>query len=211
MRNLIIHKELKASDFDRNNNITVRGKKMTCIEWSKHIHDNYRSMKQADIYEVIRIMCQYFSESFVRNAFDMFVGDLQRIIDTAPPVKQTMYLYRGTEKDIFDGKPGAIYTNPAFTSSSFDAARAMIYIDNTLGKCCFQKIKILPGVRCALIAGINPWGEKEILLNKDCIYKIEKRNVYRYNLLNSEKTVCLTEENPPRILTSEITVSPTHT
>lgn len=113
----------------------------------------------------------------LKLCLEKYTKDLKRIIDGAPPVKKTMYVYRGTNIDIFKGQPGTVYTMKGFSSTSFDVGHSLGY--STHG---FIRIKLRPGTRTILAAPVNQWnnkGEYEIILNKGSKFYISKRNVKR--------------------------------
>ena len=106
-----------------------------------------------------------------------YKDDLKRIIDGAPPVKKTIYVYRGTSRDIFAGAPGHVHTMKSFSSTAFNIKHAGIYASSG-----FMRIALRPGTRAILAAGVNQWdarGEYEIILNIGTRFYISKRNVKR--------------------------------
>ncbi len=108
-------------------------------------------------------------------AIELYVKDLQRIIKNAPPLPQSMIVYRGIDSDIFKGKLGAMHTLNEFASTA--------YVPQYLyGKSRYMRLKLLKGSRILLLQGLNNWdanGEFEILLNKGARYIIRKRNILR--------------------------------
>ena len=111
-----------------------------------------------------------------RDALQLYVKDLHRIIQKAPPVPETMYLYRGTTTDVFHGKIGAIQHLGPFASGSYLLNTALEY-----GK-IIQRIKILKGTHVILASAVNRWkasGENEVIINNDSRYIIRARDIKR--------------------------------
>jgi hypothetical protein len=108
-----------------------------------------------------------------------YKNDLKRIIDGAPPVKKTMYLYRGTTNNIFKGVKGQIHTMKGFSSTAFNMSHALVYSSYAGG---IIRIAVRPGTRVLLVAGLNQWrndGEYEVILNIGSRFYISKRDVKR--------------------------------
>jgi hypothetical protein len=108
-----------------------------------------------------------------------YKNDLKRIIDGAPPVKKTMYLYRGTTNNIFKGVKGQIHTMKGFSSTAFNMSHALAYSSYVGG---IIRIAVRPGSRVLLVAGLNQWynhGEYEVILNIGSRFYISKRDVKR--------------------------------
>ncbi len=123
------------------------------------------------------------------SALELYIKDLKRIISGAPQVKQSFYVYRGMDTDIFQGKPGTTHTMKTFSSTSVDSYTSIYgYGTNVL------KIHIRPGTRALFLAPLNYWnrsGESEVLLNIGTKFYIHKRNVKGY--LNKTKNLKVTE------------------
>lgn len=110
-----------------------------------------------------------------KEALDLYIKDLKRIISNAPPVKKTFSVFRGTQTDIFQKKPGIVHTMKSFSSTSLDWSHAQMYGD-------LIKIHLRPGTRALFLAPFNYWndiGETEVLLNIGTKFYIHKRNVKR--------------------------------
>lgn len=112
----------------------------------------------------------------LEKAMNMYVKDLYRIIRGAPPLKQTMYVFRGLSRNIFQGKIGTKHVLKEFASTGYVPQAVYAYSGGYL------RIKLLKGSRVLLLQGLNRWnenGEFEIVLNKNSLYKITKRNLPR--------------------------------
>ncbi len=116
-----------------------------------------------------------------------YKNDLKRIIDHAPLVKKTMYLYRGTQNNIFRGVKGQVHTMKGFSSTAFNMSHALVYSSYVGG---IIRIAVRPGSRVLLVAGLNQWyshGEYEVILNMGSRFYISKRDVKR--VLPGSKTI----------------------
>lgn len=114
-------------------------------------------------------------DKVVDEAFDMYAKDLYRIVRGAPPVPQTMYVFRGTLHNIFKGKIGQRHILDDFASTAYVPQRN--YAPNN-----YLRIKLVKGTRALLLQGLNQWnrfGEFEVLINRKSMYKITKRNLKR--------------------------------
>lgn len=110
-----------------------------------------------------------------------YKNDLKRIIDRAPKVKKTIYVYRGTTINIFKGAPGYVHTMKGFSSTAFNLKHAIGYAGYG-GSGAFIRIALRPGTRALLAAGVNQWngnGEYEVILNVGSRFYISKRDVKR--------------------------------
>ncbi len=111
----------------------------------------------------------------IQKALDMYAKDLYRIVRGAPPVPQTMYVFRGTLRNIFEGRIGQRHVLNDFGSAAYVPQRG--YAPSN-----YIRIKLVKGVRALLLQGLNQWykdGEFEVLINRKSLYKITKRNLYR--------------------------------
>lgn len=125
----------------------------------------------------------YIPPSLLKEALDMYIVDLKRIIRNAPPIPRTMVVYRGLDKNIFGVgglMPNVRHTLRAFTSAS--------YIPNKMyGDERYVKFVLPRGTRILLIQTMNHWansnkrytGEYEVLLNIGTKFVIEKREIRR--------------------------------
>lgn len=112
----------------------------------------------------------------VEKAMNMYAKDLYRIIRGAPPLPQPMYVFRGLSRNIFQGKIGTKHVLKEFASTGYVPQAVYAYSGGYL------RIKLLKGSRVLLLQGLNRWnenGEFEIVLNKNSLYKITKRNLPR--------------------------------
>ncbi len=118
----------------------------------------------------------------IDEAIKMYTNDLKRIIKNAPPLPNTIYVYRGLQTNIFDGKIGSKDTLKEFASAGY-IPQSCYAADN------YMRLKLLKGTRVLLLQGLNHWndsGECEIVLNKGSHYVIRKRYLdrYAYNVKN---------------------------
>jgi hypothetical protein len=127
-----------------------------------------------------------FTPDALQFALDRYTKDFQRIIQGAPPVKQTMVVYRGVHGDVFAGKRGSVYSNPTFSSTAFSADYAMKYAGQRSNEGRLHRVLIKKGSHVLFIAPMNLWedeGEYEIVLNKDAEFKLhqERERWVHYN------------------------------
>ncbi len=119
--------------------------------------------------------------ALLRAALNLYVMDLQRIIRNAPPLPNTICVYRGIYTDVFRGQIGVQHKLKEFASAAYVPQR-------TYAPDRYVRIKLIKGVRVLLLQGLNKWknnGEFEILLNKDSHYIIRKRNLMRHVINNN--------------------------
>lgn len=127
------------------------------------------------------------------EAYAAYVKDLKRIIAAAPPIVRPIVVYRGYKQDIFEGHLRRWYVNDKFISTAFDLGRAVGYgRDGQL-----WRITLLPGTQALLAAALNQWGasgETEVIVNKDTVYSIKRRNVKQHAIVTGgTKTVVVTD------------------
>lgn len=117
------------------------------------------------------------------EALRMYIQDLHRIIKGAPPLKTTMYVFRGIDQDVFQGKPGTHHTLDSFASAAYIPQPG--YASHG-----YMRVKLLRGTRVLLLQGLNKWrttGEYEVLMNLGSRYVISKRNLMRYVINNPNR------------------------
>ncbi len=116
------------------------------------------------------------SANVKKEALELYIKDLHRIIKKAPPLPKTTYVYRGIDRDIFKGKLGISHKLGFFSSAGY--VPQWVYAPQH-----YMRIKLLKGTRVLLLQGLNAWnheGEYEIVVDKDSKYIITKRNLLRY-------------------------------
>lgn len=141
----------------------------------------------ADKYKAYLSYLPSMPNTVLEMCFKQYTKDLKRIIDGAPPVKKTMYLYRGTQDNIFKGVKGQVHTMKGFSSTAFNVAHALLY-SSYAGR--IIRIAVRPGSRVLLVAGLNQWyshGEYEVIVNIGSRFYISKRDVKR--VLSGSKTI----------------------
>ncbi len=148
----------------------AKEKKYSNESWARSLtYDTY--MQRMRLYGMgIRV-----PKPVIEQALDMYAKDLYRIVRGAPPVPQTMYVFRGTLRNIFEGRIGYRHVLNDFASAAYIPQRG--YAPSN-----YLRIKLVKGVRALLLQGLNQWnnfGEFEVLINRNSMYKITKRNMYR--------------------------------
>lgn len=142
-------------------------------------------------YKLYISLSRHIPNDLLKEALDMYIVDLKRIIRNAPPIPRTMVLYRGLDLNIFGVgglMPGAHHTLKAFTSASYVPNRG--YGGNR-----YVKYVLPRGARVLLIQTMNHWaningrytGEYEVLLNIGTKFVIEKREIRRPVINNKLK------------------------
>ncbi len=109
-----------------------------------------------------------FDTAFWESVMDLYVNDLNRIIDKTPPLTQELIVYRGIDNASYM-VPDAnkLYKNNGFISTSFDMTVA-----NRFGK-NIQRIILMPGTRIFPISGVSHFNnEKEILLGSKTVFYV---------------------------------------
>ncbi len=154
----------------------AKEKKYSNEPWAKGLnYTNYENRMKFLLFASEENKKRRIPKPVIEEALDMYAKDLYRIVRGAPPVPQTMYVFRGTLHNIFKGKIGQRHTLDDFASTAYVPQRAYAP-DNYL------RIKLVKGVRALLLQGLNQWnrfGEFEVLINRKSLYKITKRNLYR--------------------------------
>jgi hypothetical protein len=108
-----------------------------------------------------------------------FIHTLDKVIQHAPVLTSNLTVYRGTKTNLFTGKknkskrftgkPGDMYVNTGYVSTSLDYTRAEFFA----GKGYLQRIFLPKGSRALPILGISLYPtELEILLPRDCTYLV---------------------------------------
>ena len=122
-----------------------------------------------------------FQPEIVKQAIELFIRDLDRIISKAPPLDASMVVYRGTSHNVFDGIEGRVYDVNAFSSAAFDLPHALLYAGRRSKSGVVQRVTLSPGTRVIVAAMVNLWneyGENEIILPRGT-YEIAKRSKER--------------------------------
>ena len=135
---------------------------------------------------------RYIPKDLLKEALDMYIVDLKRIIRNAPPTPRTMVLFRGLDKNIFGVReglmPGVRHTLKAFTSASYIPNRGY-------GEHRYVKYILPRGARVLLIQTMNHWaningrytGEYEVLMNIGTKFVIQKREIRRPVINNKRR------------------------
>lgn len=118
------------------------------------------------------------------KAMELYARDLHRIIQNAPPVPATMYVYRGVNDDVFKGETGSIHHTKGFVSTAYMLKTAAIYGAPRGYNHHFNihRIKVLRGSHVIAAAMVNQWnkeGENEILINSNSRYIVRARRIAR--------------------------------
>jgi len=141
------------------------------------IQEFKNSRSESERYKLYTKNVKHVPVSIHKQALDMYVQDLKRIIAHAPKSRKKMILYRGTNFDIFQYTPGHWHTLNSFCSAAYNVGWAKGY-----SAFMMQRITVLPGTPVLLVAGTNQWayeGEYEIMVNIGTKYLIRGRNVRR--------------------------------
>lgn len=120
-------------------------------------------------------------DDILNQAMFLYINDLHRIIRKAPPLDKGIVVYRGIDKDIFNGATGTLteFSSAAYVPRAEYAKRMYI------------RIKLLKGTKVLLLQALNTWnsaGEFEILINTGSKYIIRKRNLARSVMNRNNKT-----------------------
>lgn len=125
--------------------------------------------------EYIKKMSTKIPNPVLKEALDLYIKDLKRIVSKAPPLPKTMFVYRGVQDDIFKGKIGTRHKVDGFASAAY--VPQSVYAPYN-----YLRIKLLKGTRVLLLQSLNDWtyeGEFEVLVNYGSHYIIRKRNLSR--------------------------------
>lgn len=139
-----------------------------------------------------------------RYLIECLANNICRILNSAPPLKQSMVLFRGTQTNYYQptiiNKP---FINNGFLSATIDYSVALEEFTNVKDRCCLQVITILPGTRLLPLTGLSYCNdEKEFLINTGS--KLMIRNNHLLPKPNSP-SLCQTTESP-LIQTTEIII-----
>ena len=130
--------------------------------------------------DYVNRMSEKIPKNVLKEALELYIKDLKRIVSKAPKLPRTMVVYRGVKDDIFKGKIGTVHKVEGFASAAYVPQR--VYAPNN-----YLRIKLLKGSRVLLLQCLNDWGhegEFEVLVNYGSRYLIRKRNLRR-PVLNS--------------------------
>jgi hypothetical protein len=125
------------------------------------------------------------------------IMDIDEIFENSPSLSETITLYRGMNRDSL--------STQTYQSTSIDKDVALSFIGDA--DCCLYIISVSPGCKILPLFNISKHpGEKEILLDRDCIFVVTKRSEvngigYIYvTMLPPESNIL---ENTPPILKFE--------
>jgi hypothetical protein len=152
----------------------LNGTFQSTAQWVK---DFKASTSEADRYRLYTRNITILPDSVKKDALEMYMKDLKRIIAGAPKAHKKMILYRGSGFDIFHGTRGHWHKLQSFCSAAYYIGHSSIYGRN------FSRITVLPGTPVLFVAGTNQWnfaGEYEVMVNIDTHYLIRARNVRRH-------------------------------
>ena len=144
------------------------------LQW---VRDFKNSHSESERYKLYTKNLKHVPASVNKQALDMYVQDLKRIIARAPKSRKKMILYRGSDFDIFHYTMGHWHTLNSFCSAAYNINWSKRYSSLRI-----QRITVLPGTPVLLVAGTNQWaheGEYEVMVNIDTKYLIRGRNVRR--------------------------------
>lgn len=169
------------------------------------------SLKRSVRFYIFSHCWKYLKEDIKIQVVSVFIRDLSRIIDAAPPLSQAVTVFRGVAKDYYlKGLKNGVYQNVGFVSSSLDinTAREFTALD---GKCCLQRITVLQGTKAILLMPVSLIAdEKEILFNHGCFYYIHKpmikKKFYQYPE-DTDNDTCFDNDSLIETKVSEIILS----
>lgn len=120
------------------------------------------------------IIHRLFKDTFwLEYVIKPYVEDIRTVIRNAPPLKKSLYVYRGTRTDVLSTNPGTFYKNLGFLSTSLNAEIALRFHNKNNTRCCIQKILLLKGARVLPLMGISHFQpEMELLLDTNTIYLV---------------------------------------
>lgn len=125
-----------------------------------------------------------FTKEFWMLVVKLFVEDLERIIDNAPRLTDTLEVFRGTKSHYYTNKKDSDYKNQSFTSTSFVPDVMLSFSKPTLG-CCFSKFYLTPDTKCIWMDPVSKMNEYEVLLSPDQSFKITGKEIFRTKSVKS--------------------------
>ena len=141
-----------------------------------------KNSKSDDLFMIGWCLSMYFWTRVLKD----FTKTLESVIANTPALENDMYVYRGTtknlftgefgkgKKQLFTGKPGDLYENTGFSSSSLNYQVAMRFAGS---KGNVQRILIMKGSHVLPILQLSKYPtESEILLNRDCVYLVRQKH-----------------------------------
>lgn len=104
---------------------------------------------------------------------------LKKIINNSPPLDYDLIVYRGINNDYFSQQNKYFYNN-RFISTTYLLHEAFKFMGSY--GCCIVQIYLPKGTRCIFMPILSVYPEEnEILLSKDSVFKILKKNMNSVN------------------------------
>jgi hypothetical protein len=129
---------------------------------------------------------QKLFEDLFKKVVQIEIESISRIINDAPHVTKPFCVYRGTHENVLKSVETDTMIFKSFLSTSL-SPNVSLGFTNEIGldskslsflNCCLNKITILPGTKCLFVSPLSiSGGELEILLNRDQLITINKKNV----------------------------------
>lgn len=126
-----------------------------------------QSLSRSKSYVNIFTLLPHFSYEFMKKVFMLFAADVSRIINSAPVLTKTVYVFRGEEASdniILDRE------YHAFVSTSVCPSSAALYLKKK--RCCIKRIILKTGMRAIFLQGVTQYkADVEVLLDKNVVLK----------------------------------------
>jgi hypothetical protein len=116
--------------------------------------------------EYDQILSQMLTNQQWYSVFDLFIKDLQRIIEKSPPIEHNMIVFRGLSQEF------SLRTKQTtqFNSTTLDLNTALDFINYD---CCLLQITILKGSHVLYINSVSNYPEQEVIINIGSKYFIK--------------------------------------
>ena len=119
------------------------------------------------------------------SVFDLFIKDLQRIIENSPPIEHNMIVFRGLSQEF------SLRTKQTtqFNSTTLDLNTAVDFIkyytlpsestkgefiaENFPASCCLLQITVLKGSHVLYINSVSNYPEQEVIINMGSRYFVK--------------------------------------
>jgi len=181
---------------------SLLGKK-TITEVVRTIVNKNTSNKEK--YLLLFAIAPYLSfDTIWKPAIELYIKELNTIIQQAPPLSKKMVVYRGVKTDYFlTGKEGSMYKNKTFVSTSMNLASAMEFAGKN--HCCLKRITLLPGSKALLMMNVTQIGnESEVLLGMNTQYYITKNKTQLYDIPKDK--ICISNNDDQYVYVTDIVV-----
>lgn len=186
-------------------------KATTIKELIAFCQSKWSGLKRSVRFYLISHLWEHFVKDIHFKIVSLFIHDLERIINNAPPLLHDTNVYRGVKNDYYlTGSKNNVYQNVGFVSTSLDVSTALNFLALD-GKCCLQQITALKGTKAILLMPVSVFvNEKEVLFNHSSIYYVKKSFVKKSFYMDPEfleEDMCFDKELLQRTKVSEIILS----